>query len=216
MIREPQASPQPDAAAPGRRERKRTQTRERIFRAAMEQFGQRGFFNTTVEDITEAADVGKGTFFNYFPSKEEVFSVLYEIQLKKVNEAWTAAQNEKLSLRNLLRSFVHQIAEEPGRNQHLASGLMATVVSSEAVRKMHMQTMKRGRRILAEVLKLGQTRGEVRADLVPEEMVRVLQQSLIGTILLWSLDPLSSLPKRLDAMFEIYWSGISLPAGKGV
>jgi hypothetical protein len=47
-------------------------------------------------------------------------------------------------------------------------------------------------------------------------MVRVLQQSLIGAILLWSLDPLSSLPKRLDAMFEIYWSGISLPAGKGV
>src|SRR5437899_3870437 len=61
---------------PGRRERRRTETRERIFRAAMQLFAQHGFFSTTVEDITEAADVGKGTFFNYFPSKEHVLTVL--------------------------------------------------------------------------------------------------------------------------------------------
>jgi AcrR family transcriptional regulator len=200
--------------AAGRRERKRAQTRERIFRAAMELFGQRGFFNTTVEDITEAADVGKGTFFNYFPSKEEVFSVLYETQLSKVNQARARAQSGDFSLRDLLRSFVRQIAEEPGSSQHLARGLIATVVSSEAVRQMHMETMKHGRQILGEVLKLGQARGEVRRDLTPEEMVRVLQQSLTGTVLLWSLDPSSGLQKRLDTMFEIYWAGISVP-GKG-
>lgn len=201
--------------ASGRRERKRLETRERIFRMAMQLFGQRGFFNTTVEDITEAADVGKGTFFNYFPSKEQVFGVLYDIQLKKVSDARAAAQSGKFSLRDLLRQFVHQIAEEPGRNQQLARGLVATVVSSEAVRKMHLQTMKRGRHILGEVLKLGQKRGEIRFDLPPEELVRILQESLIGAVLLWSVGPSSNLQKRLDAMFEIYWSGISLPVRKG-
>jgi AcrR family transcriptional regulator len=56
----------------GRRERKRRQTRERIEKVAMELFLKRGFDRTTIEDITEAADVSKRSFFDYFPSKEEV------------------------------------------------------------------------------------------------------------------------------------------------
>jgi len=56
----------------GRRERKRRQTRERIEEAAMSLFLKRGFDGTTIEDITEAADVSKRSFFDYFPSKEEV------------------------------------------------------------------------------------------------------------------------------------------------
>lgn len=56
----------------GRRERKRRQTRERIEQAAMALFLERGFDATTIEDITEAADVSKRSFFDYFPSKEEV------------------------------------------------------------------------------------------------------------------------------------------------
>jgi AcrR family transcriptional regulator len=48
---------------------------------------ERGFPNVTVEDITEAADVGKGTFFNYFATKDHVLGVMAEIQLGKVREA---------------------------------------------------------------------------------------------------------------------------------
>ncbi|EJC82335.1 transcriptional regulator [Rhizobium leguminosarum bv. trifolii WSM2297] len=60
------------AATEGRRERKRRQTRDRIEHAAMTLFLERGFEVTTIEDITEAADVSKRSFFDYFPSKEEV------------------------------------------------------------------------------------------------------------------------------------------------
>ncbi|MFS8111410.1 TetR family transcriptional regulator [Rhizobium jaguaris] len=56
----------------GRRERKRRQTRERIEAVALTLFLERGFDGTTIEDITEAADVSKRSFFDYFPSKEEV------------------------------------------------------------------------------------------------------------------------------------------------
>ena len=57
-----------------RRERHRAETRERLYRAALELFAERGFLETTVEDITESADVGKGTFFNYFPTKEHILA----------------------------------------------------------------------------------------------------------------------------------------------
>ncbi len=62
---------------PGRRERKKRDTRLRIFRAAFELFTEKGFEATTVEEIAERADVGKGTVFNHFPQKTAFLVAAY-------------------------------------------------------------------------------------------------------------------------------------------
>jgi AcrR family transcriptional regulator len=56
----------------GLRERKRRQTRERITEAALTLFLDRGFADTTVDDISSASGVSKRSFFDYFPTKEDV------------------------------------------------------------------------------------------------------------------------------------------------
>src|SRR5246127_615369 len=76
-----------------RRERRRVETRERLYRCALELFGERGYLETTVEDITEAADVGKGTFFNYFPTKEHVLATYGEERLAAIEQALEKARN---------------------------------------------------------------------------------------------------------------------------
>jgi AcrR family transcriptional regulator len=58
--------------APGLRERKRQQTRERLTRMAMALFLERGFEATTLDDIAAAADISRRSFFHYFASKEDV------------------------------------------------------------------------------------------------------------------------------------------------
>src|SRR5437016_11093492 len=80
----PTATPR---SAPDRRQRRSMEIRERLFRAALNLFAQKGFLETTVEDITEAADVGKGTFFNYFPSKDHILLAFGEMQLGKLEAA---------------------------------------------------------------------------------------------------------------------------------
>ena len=62
----------------GRRERKRLETRDRLFQSAMRLLSERDFNDVTVEMITEDADVGKGTFFNYFPNKEAIVTYRFE------------------------------------------------------------------------------------------------------------------------------------------
>ena len=54
------------------RERKRQKTRERIVAAAYALFEQRGYAGVTVDDIAEAAEIGRATFFRYFGDKQEV------------------------------------------------------------------------------------------------------------------------------------------------
>src|SRR5262245_668910 len=56
----------------GLRERKRTRTRLMIQAEAMRLFGEKGYENTTVDDIAYAAAISPRTCFRYFPTKEDV------------------------------------------------------------------------------------------------------------------------------------------------
>lgn len=53
-------------------ERRMAATRERLVSTALALFAKQGIYDATVEDITEAADVGKGTFYQHFPSKTAI------------------------------------------------------------------------------------------------------------------------------------------------
>lgn len=58
--------------APGRGARRRQETRARLVRAAREVMARKGVGATSIQEITEAADVGFGSFYNHFDSKETI------------------------------------------------------------------------------------------------------------------------------------------------
>jgi len=56
----------------GRRDRKKDETRQALRDAAHRLFAEKGFARTTIDDITEAADVSRRTFFRYYDSKDDL------------------------------------------------------------------------------------------------------------------------------------------------
>jgi AcrR family transcriptional regulator len=62
-------------------------TRDLILSAAMEVFAEKGYHETTVDDIAKRAGIGKGSIYRYFPSKEALFNALIESRIELLDNA---------------------------------------------------------------------------------------------------------------------------------
>ncbi len=95
-----------------RKERERIYKRADILNASVYLFAENGFENTTIDDIAEKAEYGKGTIYNYFNSKEEIYSAIlksifdsYLISLREVDNEKESFFDFILELTNRLFSF---------------------------------------------------------------------------------------------------------------
>jgi AcrR family transcriptional regulator len=192
----------------GRRQRRAAETRLRLFRCALQLFAERGFAAVTVEEITEAADVGKGTFFNYFESKDHVLGVIAEIQHGKVREALTAVGKGKQTIQSVLQRLARRLVEEPGRSPSMARAFVSSFLASEGVRVIIAHNMQEGRKMIAQIVAAGQERGEIDPRLKKEKVAMQLMQTCIGTVLLWSLDETPALKVRIKDSFQHFWRAI--------
>lgn len=71
-------------APESRKEREKKQRQEEIFSAASTLFAERGFEATTMEDISRKAEFAKGTLYNFFHSKEELFVSMVSNEFDKL------------------------------------------------------------------------------------------------------------------------------------
>jgi AcrR family transcriptional regulator len=192
-----------------RRKRRSTETRERLFRAALELFARKGFTETTVEDITEAADVGKGTFFNYFPSKDHILLAFGEMQLSKLELAIEEARRTGEPMPAFLRSLGVRMTQEPARNPSIIRAILLAYLSTTSVREGMIDLQKRVHGLHTQMIQLGQERGEIRGDLPATEIAYVFRQTIFGTLLVWSLYGDATLHARIEAAFNVLWTGLA-------
>jgi len=194
---------------PNRRSRRSAELRERLFRSALELFARKGFAETTVEDITNAADVGKGTFFNYFPSKDHILIAFGEMQLAKLKGAAEEARRTQIPMPQFLRSLGQRMTEEPTRHPDIVRALLLAYLSSTPVREVMLDLQNRVLAVHSEMIALGQQRGEIRDDLPALEIAQVFRQTIFGTLLIWSLYGDATLLSRMESAFEVLWSGLA-------
>jgi AcrR family transcriptional regulator len=191
-----------------RRERRRIETRERIYRAALEIFARRGYLETTVEDITEAADVGKGTFFNYFPTKEHVLATYGDERVAAIERSLQNVRTAKRSVRAALKELATDLAGQSAESPDLLRSIFAAHLSCAPVRAELQNRLQRARRLLAEIVAIGQKRGEIRCDRSSADLARLTQIILMGVTIAWALNPDSALRKSTEEVWELFFPSL--------
>jgi AcrR family transcriptional regulator len=208
-------APSLTTTSPDRRQRRSSQIRERLFRAALDLFAQHGFADTTVEDITNAADLGKGTFFNYFPSKDHILLAFAEMQLGKLQSIIENLRDTRDPFPQFFRTLAVSMTEEPGRNPSIVRTLLLANLSSTPVREGMRINQARGHKLVSEFVQIGQDRGELRNDLPAGDIAQVFRQMVFGTLLVWSLYGDDSLATRIRTALDVLWQGLSPRDGLG-
>lgn len=103
-----------DVRAPGRRERKAEATRRRLLDATREQMAAGGPESITIQTITAKADIGQGTFYNYFESRDAVIDAVILDMVETLGQKLDhltagmsdAAEIYSFSVRHLMRTAV--------------------------------------------------------------------------------------------------------------
>jgi AcrR family transcriptional regulator len=106
--------------------RRKERTHRRLLEAADALFRSQGFDATTVEEIADAADVAKGTFFNYFESKASLLgAILYMRTQPLLNDPPGAGAEAPTRIRILLEALWDALSPY----QPLARRMLAHIVS---------------------------------------------------------------------------------------
>lgn len=148
-------------------------TKLKITKTAWRLFHEKGYNETTVDDIVAESGTSKGSFYHYYSCKDELLSSLsdlcdskYEDVVKNMDPAMNSF--DKLLF---LCYAVHDMFE-----QEIPIGLIASLYSSQVVTKgdRHLQHKDRYYyKIIRQIIQEGQARGEIADDLSCDEAQRL-------------------------------------------
>ncbi len=110
--------PQPIA---GRRERRRVEVRRRLLEVGERVFLHKGVAGTTINEITEAADIGFGTFYSYFESKEQLATEVAEMVARREVEMLSTVRSADPAeaMASTLATIVRRDRASPQRTRFL-------------------------------------------------------------------------------------------------
>jgi hypothetical protein len=101
------------------------------------------------------------------------------------------------------------MTEEPLRNPGMIRALLLGYLSSNPVREAMINKQNRAHALHKQMVEIGQERGEIRKDLPAAEIAHVFRQTILGTLLIWSVMEDASLRDRIDSALQMIWTGIA-------
>lgn len=157
----------PDANQPGatRTERKKEETREKIIAAAMQIFRRRGFDAATMEEIAAAADVAKGTLYNYFPVKEAILDEYIKRSFSARNAEWIVQMRRLPGTAARMAWLLGELMEGVQAQREIFEKYFSYRIRQMLALKPDESAYSGLYLLEEEIIRLGQASGELRTDL---------------------------------------------------
>jgi AcrR family transcriptional regulator len=137
---------------PGLRERKKRKTRDTIIKVALELFVERGYEDTTIAEIADAAEISPRTIFAYFPSKEDILFYDMPEMLERLAQVFRDRPAGATAL-DALRDFIAGTLSTPSSEAHdVALRRRIVIAGNETLRRNERARFAPFEQLMAEAI----------------------------------------------------------------
>ena len=178
-------------AASEARSTKGAATRDQILNAAARLIHVQGYHSTSLDDVLRESGVGKGNFYHYFKSKEDLgYAIIDRITRGFVERSLGPSfQDEAADSVGQIRAFLDRVLEAQRQRNCVGGCVMGNLASElsdvhEGFRQRLASLFDVWRRHLADAVRRAQARGQLRADVDAARLAQFLVAGLEGSILL--------------------------------
>jgi TetR/AcrR family transcriptional repressor of nem operon len=180
-------------------------TRQRLLEAGISSFLEHGYHGTGLKEVLDRVQVPKGSFYNYFKSKEEFVaeSIRYygDCFAKKMGKAIAKAPDPITGLRLFFESLMAEFEAADYFGGCLVANLGGEIEGSQVSRETLAKTFRAWRDSTRDILLQGQQRGLIRSDIGAGELADLLTESWEGAVIRMKLErstePLRRVVNRL-------------------
>jgi AcrR family transcriptional regulator len=202
-----------EAPTISRAERNKRDKRERIMRAARELFRKHGFERTTISEIAERADVGKGTLFLYAGSKEELLVMFFREDVgRSIDRGFNSVPQAPL-VDQVMHVFGVML-DQNRRNLDLGRTFVKEVPFVGGDRHVIGEVMSGFYGRMSMLIEQAQARGEVPREIAPRALAHNLLALYFFMLLGWLGGSVRAQPEAaLREMVELQFFGFGKTPG---
>ena len=190
--------------------------KDRIHHESLKLFSTKGYLNTSISDIMQAADTSKGGFYNHFDSKEDLFfevlAIAQGIWREKVLFGLDEIESPKAKIRKILVNYRDRYLKD---DFNFPGGCIFVTFSVELddQRPDLMKEVAHGfmglKRLLKSLLEQGKEQGELRAEVNPDRATEMIFSGMIGSSVLFGVEKSSSSLDRSVNALILYLNGLA-------
>ena len=198
------------------RKKKALETRSKLLHKSLELFGKYGFEHVTIEQITKACNVSKGTFYTHFPSKYDVilekfkeFDTFYDTVEKEINPTLSASE-KILTIYNEQMLYIINVV-----GKDVLTTVYTAAMTNQVEEDHYLISPERKIfQILNNYIAEGVTSGEFRQDLSVADMQSIIQRCMRANVYDWLIhNETFDLVKEMRLFTSIVLDGLKTKKG---
>lgn len=148
------------------REQKKAKNKNAILQAAITLFSQNGYDSTSIEQISKAAGVGKGTVYSYFQTKKDIIKGFCEYELEQVhNELVNKSNQDAPILEQMLTIYMTEFKHVTGNREFGRLYMRESLFPDDADLEDNLEMENKYFSLLFPILEKAQERKELRQDI---------------------------------------------------
>ena len=192
------------------REKKKIETRNKIFEVAGRLFKEKGIENTTVDEIVKEAGIGKGTFFNYFPSKTALLLYFGEQKEELTYNLIKQETKKSISTKDKIKNTLVFVAKTNEKDKELTKVFVFEYIRHYGVTSgQDKRKSPRLSKILYDLIEKGVEKGEVKRDIDVKNAANIITAIYFQSLMEWLWSEIDySFSKDISGKIDLIFDGI--------